>query len=337
MVGRGRLRPQDPRHRGGDGAEGRPRTATSSSTMNNWSGRIDPDGNSVIYQTCGAPQNLGTIATRRSTPGIARRAPPATSPRARRSTRRSPPGSSPRAGSSTSTIRRYLIAHTDAAGELQADARRPDPRDRREAEVILPDRGPPGPLIAGSAPLQWRILSSHRRKSATGVARSQQRPEADLEVRAPSVPAGPLHHAPHEGLAGVDLRGEDELVGLVRLGDVARAADHGRHAERLAEDAGLGAVDARCPRCWSPTSCGQRLGASSLPSRREGRASRSARTVSMLAAGMLGLHLGQQQLVLQPRRGAALAQRDRSAGRAARDSPTAPRTRAPGCCPRCRR
>jgi peptide/nickel transport system substrate-binding protein len=26
---------------------------------NNWSGRIDPDGNSMIYQTCGAPQNLG--------------------------------------------------------------------------------------------------------------------------------------------------------------------------------------------------------------------------------------------------------------------------------------
>jgi peptide/nickel transport system substrate-binding protein len=26
---------------------------------NNWSGRIDPDGNSVIYQTCDAPQNLG--------------------------------------------------------------------------------------------------------------------------------------------------------------------------------------------------------------------------------------------------------------------------------------
>ena len=26
---------------------------------NNWSGRIDPDGNSVIYQTCGAPQNPG--------------------------------------------------------------------------------------------------------------------------------------------------------------------------------------------------------------------------------------------------------------------------------------
>jgi peptide/nickel transport system substrate-binding protein len=27
--------------------------------MNNWSGRIDPDGNSVIYQTCGAPMNMG--------------------------------------------------------------------------------------------------------------------------------------------------------------------------------------------------------------------------------------------------------------------------------------
>jgi peptide/nickel transport system substrate-binding protein len=26
---------------------------------NNWSGRTDPDGNSMIYQTCGAPQNLG--------------------------------------------------------------------------------------------------------------------------------------------------------------------------------------------------------------------------------------------------------------------------------------
>jgi peptide/nickel transport system substrate-binding protein len=27
--------------------------------MNNWSGRIDPDGNSVIYQACGAPMNMG--------------------------------------------------------------------------------------------------------------------------------------------------------------------------------------------------------------------------------------------------------------------------------------
>ena len=27
--------------------------------MNTWSGRIDPDGNSVIYQTCGAPKNMG--------------------------------------------------------------------------------------------------------------------------------------------------------------------------------------------------------------------------------------------------------------------------------------
>ncbi len=27
--------------------------------MNNWSGRIDPDGNSVIYQACGSPMNMG--------------------------------------------------------------------------------------------------------------------------------------------------------------------------------------------------------------------------------------------------------------------------------------
>ena len=27
--------------------------------QNTWSGRIDPDGNSIIYQTCGAPQNMG--------------------------------------------------------------------------------------------------------------------------------------------------------------------------------------------------------------------------------------------------------------------------------------
>jgi peptide/nickel transport system substrate-binding protein len=28
--------------------------------QNTWSGRIDPDGNSIIYQACGAPQNMGT-------------------------------------------------------------------------------------------------------------------------------------------------------------------------------------------------------------------------------------------------------------------------------------
>jgi len=27
--------------------------------QNTWSGRIDPDGNSIIYQACGAPQNMG--------------------------------------------------------------------------------------------------------------------------------------------------------------------------------------------------------------------------------------------------------------------------------------
>ena len=27
--------------------------------QNTWSGRIDPDGNSIIYQACGGPQNMG--------------------------------------------------------------------------------------------------------------------------------------------------------------------------------------------------------------------------------------------------------------------------------------
>ena len=32
--------------------------------MNTWSGRIDPDGNSVIYQMCGAPQNMGQYCSK---------------------------------------------------------------------------------------------------------------------------------------------------------------------------------------------------------------------------------------------------------------------------------
>jgi peptide/nickel transport system substrate-binding protein len=32
--------------------------------MNTWSGRIDPDGNSVIYQMCGAPQNMGKYCSK---------------------------------------------------------------------------------------------------------------------------------------------------------------------------------------------------------------------------------------------------------------------------------
>src|SRR5690348_9246834 len=41
------------------------------------------------------------------------------------------------------------------------------------------------------------------------------------DTLAPSVAGAPLRHAAHETLAGGDLRGEDELVGLMSLGDVA--------------------------------------------------------------------------------------------------------------------
>ncbi len=44
------------------------------------------------------------------------------------------------------------------------------------------------------------------------------------------------------------------FVGLMRLGDVARTAHHGRHAQHLAEDAGLGAIDHAARRYWIPTS-----------------------------------------------------------------------------------
>ena len=46
---------------------------------------------------------------------------------------------------------------------------------------------------------------------------------------------------PDEGLAPGELVQLDELVGLVRLRDVARPAHHGRDA-RVRVDAGLGAV-----------------------------------------------------------------------------------------------
>src|SRR5260221_12339114 len=75
-----------------------------------------------------------------------------------------------------------------------------------------------------------------------------------------SVPAGPLGHAVHETFAGFDLAHQEELVGLMRLGDVARTADDGRHAERLPEDAGLGAVDDGADRIGTRPASGQRLG-----------------------------------------------------------------------------
>jgi peptide/nickel transport system substrate-binding protein len=51
--------------------------------MNTWSGRIDPDGNSVIYQTCGAPQNMGHYCNK-EVDGLHQEARIATDPAARK-------------------------------------------------------------------------------------------------------------------------------------------------------------------------------------------------------------------------------------------------------------
>src|SRR4029079_11377496 len=88
---------------------------------------------------------------------------------------------------------------------------------------------PSGALFSSST---WPASSS----SAPRSALVPQSTAIRCGTLVPSGATGPLEHARHEALAGGDLRGEDELVGRVRLCDVARAADHGRHAERLAED-----------------------------------------------------------------------------------------------------
>src|SRR5437868_7389307 len=83
--------------------------------------------------------------------------------------------------------------------------------------------------------------SSTRPASSSSAPRSELVPQSTAIRRgtlAPSIPAGPLHHAPHEVLTGTDLAGKDVFIRLVRLGDVARSAHHGRHAERLLEDTG---------------------------------------------------------------------------------------------------
>jgi len=73
-----------------------------------------------------------------------------------------------------------LVARCEAADEAglgparRGFRRAPLGQIHVDVVMILPDRGPPGPLMAGSAPLQWRIFASpaHERH---GVARSQQR------------------------------------------------------------------------------------------------------------------------------------------------------------------
>ena len=53
--------------------------------------------------------------------------------------------------------------------------REPAETRRKLAETPSPERGPPGPLIAGSAPLRGASSWITQAMSATGVARSQQR------------------------------------------------------------------------------------------------------------------------------------------------------------------
>ena len=73
---------------------------------NTWSGRIDPDGNSVIYQTCGAPQNMGHYCDK-EVDAWHQEARAASDLAARKATyeKITANASSPTAGSSTSTIR----------------------------------------------------------------------------------------------------------------------------------------------------------------------------------------------------------------------------------------
>src|SRR6185369_16430708 len=73
-------------------------------------------------------------------------------------------------------------------------------------------RMPSGALFSSST---WPASSSNAPRNAL-VPQSTA-----ISTLAPSVAAGPLHHARHEAFAGRDLRGQDEFVGLVRLGDVA--------------------------------------------------------------------------------------------------------------------
>src|SRR6185312_4678460 len=143
-----------------------------------------------------------------------------------------------------------------------------------------------------------RMPSGALFSSSTLPALSSRAPRSELVPQstairsatlAPSVAGAPLRHAAHEALAGCDLRGEDELVGLVRLGDVARPAHHGRHAERLLEDAGLGAVDDAAHGIGARPVGSQRLGlVVALGREADGRGAHDGLD---LGRWVLGLHL----------------------------------------------
>ena len=103
-----------------------------------WSGRSDPDGNSFVFQDLQARrQNNGRLLRQgRRRLHMPWRAPRAIPASARRPTRRSSAkNSSPRASILYLYHRQVLVALTRQGRGLQADARRPGARGRREAEV----------------------------------------------------------------------------------------------------------------------------------------------------------------------------------------------------------
>ena len=151
--------------------------------------------------------------------------------------------------------------------------------------------------------------------SSTPPASSRRAPRSELVPQSTaircgtacsrSVPAGPLHHAPHEALAGIDLR----LARMNSLGWCAWAMSPGPHTtvgtpSVLRKMPASVRVDDAAHRVGARPAAGQGLGVVVALGREGGR--RGAQLGLDAGRRMLGLHLG-QQLFLQPLLG-ALAQ-----------------------------
>ena len=102
---------------------------------NQWSGRIDPDGNTVLYQTCGSPLNTGRYCDKeidewhreaRASSDFATR---------KKVYEKIAAKFLPNGWMIYLYHPNYLIAHTARLENFKPDARRPDPRHGREAEV----------------------------------------------------------------------------------------------------------------------------------------------------------------------------------------------------------
>ena len=137
-----------------------------------WSGRSDPDGNSYSFQTCGAPQNNSRLlrqgGRRRHTP---RRA-PRRAGRAQEGLREGRRASISADGSIMYLYHtQVLVAHHRQARGLQADARRPGPRHRPQAEV-RPRARLPHPAAAADHPDADPRVDADLRPAAAAAGRS---------------------------------------------------------------------------------------------------------------------------------------------------------------------